>query len=310
LESYGSWLSFPISENGQQMNLGQMRIGIYDLSVFFRGPIAAPGGPWEGFLVAGFRMEENIERLFPYIHAEAERAVLSAKPPFIRFVLDRTLCILYPDRGLATPFEDRSAATRFVDRLVQFLKEILAKARAITPKYALTQRVSAIEVLKLLPKTNCRECGFPSCLAFAAMLSLQRTDPHRCPYMVPPIARQALYPVYDQEGNLVSTLAVGIDPASAPPGESVQQGIKGPPEGVENHGGDSRPEDSAMVQPLTARETEVLRLMAEGATNTEIAYLLDISPHTVKSHVIHIFNKLGVNDRTHAAVTAARLSLI
>jgi DNA-binding CsgD family transcriptional regulator/ArsR family metal-binding transcriptional regulator len=292
------------------MSLGQIRIGIYDLSVFFRGPNAAPGGPWEGFLVAGFRLEDNIERLFPYIHAVAEKAVLSVKPPFIRFVLDRTLCILYPDRGLATPFEDRAEAAVFVDRLVQFLEEILAKAHAISPKYALTQRVSVIEVLKLLPKTNCRECGFPSCLAFAAMLSLQRTGSNRCPYMVPPIGRQALYPVYDQAGNLVSTLAVGIEPASAPPGKSVQQRIKGPAEGAEHHGRESRPEENAMVQPLTARETEVLRLMAEGATNTEIAYLLGISPHTVKSHVIHIFNKLGVNDRTHAAVTAARLSLL
>lgn len=128
--------------------------------------------------------------------------------------------------------------------------------------------------------------------------------------MVPPIGRQALYPVYDQEGNLVSTLAAGIDSSSAPPKGSIQEKVKGSPERAQNRYGEGRPEDSIMVQPLTAREMEVLRLMADVATNAEIAYLLDISPHTVKSHVIHIFNKLGVSDRTHAAVTAARLSLI
>jgi DNA-binding NarL/FixJ family response regulator len=54
----------------------------------------------------------------------------------------------------------------------------------------------------------------------------------------------------------------------------------------------------------------VLRLVAQGATNTEIADLLEISPHTVKSHVINIFNKLGVSDRTLAAVWAARNALV
>ena len=61
---------------------------------------------------------------------------------------------------------------------------------------------------------------------------------------------------------------------------------------------------------LTGREIEVLRLLAEGFTNTEIAGLLSISQHTVKSHVTHIFNKIGVNDRTQAAVWAVRSNLL
>ena len=61
---------------------------------------------------------------------------------------------------------------------------------------------------------------------------------------------------------------------------------------------------------LTDREMQVLRFIAEGATNIEISDILSISPHTVKSHVIHIFNKLGVNDRTQAAVWATRHKLV
>jgi PAS domain S-box-containing protein len=61
---------------------------------------------------------------------------------------------------------------------------------------------------------------------------------------------------------------------------------------------------------LTDREIEVLRLMTEGFTNNEISKQLSISPHTVKSHIIHIFNKLGVDDRTQAAVLATRHKLI
>jgi len=61
---------------------------------------------------------------------------------------------------------------------------------------------------------------------------------------------------------------------------------------------------------LTRRETHVLRLLAKGRSNTEIAAQLQISPHTVKSHVINIFNKLGVNDRIQAAVLATKQKII
>lgn len=56
---------------------------------------------------------------------------------------------------------------------------------------------------------------------------------------------------------------------------------------------------------LSARETEVLRLVADGATNNEIATQLHISDATVKSHLVHIYTKLHVSSRT-AAVAAAR----
>jgi PAS domain S-box-containing protein len=61
---------------------------------------------------------------------------------------------------------------------------------------------------------------------------------------------------------------------------------------------------------LSRRETDVLRLMTEGYTNAQISDLLSISPNTVKSHVNNIFNKLGINDRTQAAVLATRHRLI
>lgn len=62
--------------------------------------------------------------------------------------------------------------------------------------------------------------------------------------------------------------------------------------------------------PLTQRESEVLRQMALGLTNKEIAKALSISYETVKEHVQHILRKIGVTDRTQAAVWAVRKKLV
>jgi DNA-binding NarL/FixJ family response regulator len=62
--------------------------------------------------------------------------------------------------------------------------------------------------------------------------------------------------------------------------------------------------------PLTQREGEVLRQMANGLTNKEIATTLHISYETVKEHVQHILRKMGLTDRTQAAVWAVRKGLV
>ncbi|MER6006353.1 response regulator transcription factor [Nonomuraea angiospora] len=66
----------------------------------------------------------------------------------------------------------------------------------------------------------------------------------------------------------------------------------------------------APADPLSARELEVLQLIADGATNREVATRLFISEATVKSHVLHIYTKLGVNDRAAAVAVAFRRGLL
>lgn len=70
------------------------------------------------------------------------------------------------------------------------------------------------------------------------------------------------------------------------------------------------PRVGGLIQDLTPRESQVLRLLAEGKSNKTIARELDISEHTVKFHVNAILGKLNAQSRTEAVVIATRLGLI
>ena len=63
-------------------------------------------------------------------------------------------------------------------------------------------------------------------------------------------------------------------------------------------------------EELTPSESTVLRMIVGGMSNKEIAFALDVSENTVKTHIQNIFGKIGVSDRTSAATTAIKRGLV
>jgi LuxR family maltose regulon positive regulatory protein len=77
------------------------------------------------------------------------------------------------------------------------------------------------------------------------------------------------------------------------------------------HGGSPRPADSSrLVDPLSKSEIRVLRYLATNLSTPEIARELSLSVHTVRTHVRHLFVKLGAHDRTKAVARARTLGLL
>ena len=72
----------------------------------------------------------------------------------------------------------------------------------------------------------------------------------------------------------------------------------------------NEPEDTAITENLSERELDVLRLLAQGLTNAEIAEKLYLTPGTVRNYVSAVLAKLDVDDRTQAALIAVRFGLV
>lgn len=122
-------------------------------------------------------------------------------------------------------------------------------------------------------------------------------------------AGAAGYLVKDSSRELLChTIKVVMDGATIVRSGLLRQAIHGLLQAP--HVSDQRQADSPAREHLTARELDVLRMMAEGYANKEIAGQLSLAEVTVKKHVQSIIGKLGASDRTHAAITAVRLGLV
>jgi DNA-binding CsgD family transcriptional regulator/ArsR family metal-binding transcriptional regulator len=265
---------------------------------------------------AHFKLDADTRELFPYINSVLKGARYTVRPLCVKFGMNDNVCTLYPMEAMAAPFSGRDQAYAFIENLVVFLNDLHARRGAIEPNYKIYQNpVSVIEIVKILPRNNCKACGFSTCMAFAAALSTGKILPEKCPEFPQPISVSSVYPVIDRHGILNSTLAIEIDgiknanPNNKPHGQDIS-----PPSGINK----LKQEVGSLVdyygiriqKNLTHREIQVLRMVAEGASNPEISDRMGISHHTVKSHVIHIFNKISANDRTQAAVWAVRNKVV
>lgn len=269
--------------------------GYSDLSISLSGvmPSVEPGRSYGAF----FRLDNDIRLLFPYIKADISGAFYFDSPEYVQFIFKKVKCTLYPEEVVAVPFDGENSARLFADSLIDYLNDLDTRKSSLKPDHRRFQSVSVPDLFRLLPGTNCGDCGFSACMAFAAHLSIGEASPSDCPGFVKPIRETAVYPVFDKHGTLTSTVSIEIE-LSKNAGDKKQKKIP------------VRISSTGVMAKLTQREREVLCLVANGITNRDIAEKLFISHHTVKSHVVHIFNKLGVNDRTQAAVWAAKNNII
>lgn len=153
-----------------------MTIAYSDLVLESRG--CAPGSL--DFL-AKFKFNTDVSSLFPFINAVAEKPSYFDNPHYIKFAFDKFKCAMYPDNGILSIVENQDQAIAAIEKLMEFLNDIHSRTDSIQPNHRKFRIVPALNIYKLLPKTNCKACGFQTCMSFAGALGKGETTLDICP---------------------------------------------------------------------------------------------------------------------------------
>lgn len=153
-----------------------MLIENYDIELFT--PPCSPGSPK---FAAIARFAADIREALPYLNAVLPGAVYSEAAPALTWKDGTRHTTFRPHEIAASDLEDRAQAAAVVEALVRRVNETWERRAGIEPDRTMRRRVTPLEVFRLLPRTDCRECGQASCYQFAVRMAAGQALPGDCP---------------------------------------------------------------------------------------------------------------------------------
>ncbi|MBA2849009.1 hypothetical protein G4V39_10605 [Thermosulfuriphilus ammonigenes] len=123
---------------------------------------------------------EDIREVMPYVNAVSQVLLYEPDEPVIIFRLLGYRVALRPREITVGTVADWEEAQRALSEVVEYLNKIWAERQKISPDTRPKRRPPALEIYKLLPRTNCGQCGEVSCLAFATKLALGKLELEAC----------------------------------------------------------------------------------------------------------------------------------
>jgi len=116
-------------------------------------------------------LDQDIGPLIPYLNAVLGGTAFVKEPPSVMFRVHGRLIAVHADKISINSLADAVEAAKVMAWLQREINETWENRERIIPKYEVAARPQPMEVLKLLPKTNCGECGQPTCLVFSTLVA-------------------------------------------------------------------------------------------------------------------------------------------
>jgi ArsR family metal-binding transcriptional regulator len=158
-----------------------MLIEDYDVEVFT--PPCEPGA--ERF-AARARLIVDITGVLPYLNATLRGAVYNPAAQALTWKKGGHNIAFHAYEIATSNVEDRDAAEKELHGLIALVNRTWERREEITPDHEIHQRPTPMAIFNLLPKTNCRECGEPTCFTFALKLVASQVSVEACPLLSEP----------------------------------------------------------------------------------------------------------------------------
>jgi ArsR family metal-binding transcriptional regulator len=116
-------------------------------------------------------VSEEIHEVFPYLNATLKGCIYNHAANTLTIRKDHVLITLHALHITLAKIEDENEAEALLSWLRDLINETHEQRSQIEPNYSMAAELKALDLFKLLPGTNCRQCGEPTCLAFAVKLA-------------------------------------------------------------------------------------------------------------------------------------------
>ncbi len=151
-------------------------ISSYDLELI--EPPCVPGAAtWS----AKAHLQDDITDVLPYLNAELKGADYNHNSEVLIWEAKGRKYAFRPHEIATAPVEDREEGHKLINDLVDVVNKIWERRHEIRPNFEQRKLPTLMDIYKLLPKLNCKECGYSTCMAYAADLRTGKTKLSQCP---------------------------------------------------------------------------------------------------------------------------------
>lgn len=147
------------------------------------------------------RLTTDISEVLPYLNATLRGAVYSAATSSLIWTKAGHLVAFHPYQIAVSNVVDREAAIHELKGVIKLVNRTWERRAEIEPSHDERRRPQPMDVYKLLPQTNCKACGQPTCFVFAAKLTLGQVELPACPVLREPQYAERLAQLEDMLGG-------------------------------------------------------------------------------------------------------------
>jgi ArsR family metal-binding transcriptional regulator len=127
------------------------------------------------------RLDQDVTEALPYLNATLGGFEYLKDPPAVTFRIQGKLITVHPREIAINALRDEEEADKILEWLKREINSAWENRDKLMPNYEGAPKPKILEILKLLPKTNCHECGQPTCMVFATLAAQGVKDANDCP---------------------------------------------------------------------------------------------------------------------------------